>query len=49
MFANHAEKYQAHSWFYVLSHELVVNDIKPPNESDVFVFKENEIIFFEGK
>lgn len=48
MFSNHAEKYQAHSWFYALSHEIAKKDLKPPNDSAVFVYKEEEIFYFKG-
>ncbi|XP_045766914.1 protein disulfide-isomerase TMX3 [Maniola jurtina] len=47
MFSNHAEKYQAHSWFYALSHDIASNDLKPPNDSSVFVYKEEEIFYFQ--
>ncbi|CAG9561276.1 unnamed protein product [Danaus chrysippus] len=46
MFMTNAEKYQAHSWFYAMSHEVVKNDLKPPNDTAVFVHKDNDIIYF---
>lgn len=49
MFTIHAEKYQPHTWFYAMSHEVVKNDLKPPNESAVFVYKEDDVYFFDGK
>lgn len=47
LFAIHAEKYQAHSWFYALSHEIANSDLKPPNETAVFVYKEEEVFYFQ--
>ncbi|KAJ8713535.1 hypothetical protein PYW07_013905 [Mythimna separata] len=48
MFTQHAEKYQPHTWFYAMSHDLLKNDIKIPNETAVFVYKEDEAYFFEA-
>ncbi|CAH0729822.1 unnamed protein product, partial [Brenthis ino] len=48
MFSNHAEKYQEHSWFYALSHEVAKKDLKPPNDSVVFVYKEEEFFYFKA-
>lgn len=48
MFTLHAEKYQPHTWFYAMSHELLKNDVKIPNETAVFVYKEDDAYFFEG-
>lgn len=48
MFSNHAEKYQAHSWFYALPHEIAIKHLNPPNETSVFVYKEEEIFYFKG-
>ncbi|XP_050675215.1 protein disulfide-isomerase TMX3-like isoform X2 [Leptidea sinapis] len=42
-----AMKYQPHNWFYSMSHELVKNELKPPNETSVFVYKEDDIYYFE--
>ncbi|XP_047534884.1 protein disulfide-isomerase TMX3-like [Vanessa atalanta] len=47
MFSVHAEKYQAHSWFYALSYEIAKKDLRPPNETAVFVYKEEEIYYFK--
>ncbi|XP_045450754.1 protein disulfide-isomerase TMX3-like [Melitaea cinxia] len=47
LFAIHAEKYQAHSWFYALSHEIAKSNLKPPNETAVFVYKEEEVFYFQ--
>lgn len=44
----HADKYQPHTWFYAMSHDLLKNDVKIPNETAVFVYKEDEAFFFEG-
>ncbi|CAB3251724.1 unnamed protein product [Arctia plantaginis] len=48
MFNLHAEKYQPHSWFFAMSHELVKNELKPKNGTSVFVYKEGEAFFFEA-
>lgn len=48
MFNLHAEKYQPHSWFYAMSHDFVKNELKPKNDTSIFVFKEDEAFFFEG-
>lgn len=48
MFTQHAEKYQPHTWFYAMSHDLLKNDVKIPNETAVFVYKEDEAYFFEA-
>lgn len=48
VFTLNAEKYQPHSWFYAMSHELVKNDIKLPNETSIFVYKEEDVFFFDG-
>lgn len=49
MFTIHAEKYQPHSWFYAMTHEVIKHEIKVPNETAIFVYKDNEAFFFEGK
>ncbi|CAH2239311.1 protein disulfide-isomerase TMX3 [Pararge aegeria] len=48
MYSTHAEKYQAYSWFYALSHEIA-HDLKPPNDSSIFVYKEEETFYFKTK
>lgn len=48
IFTMHADKYQPHSWFYTMSHEVIKHDIKPPNETAIFVYKEDDAFFFEG-
>lgn len=48
MYTLHAEKYQPHTWFYSMSHEMVMNEFKPPNETALFVYKEDDIFFFEA-
>ncbi|PZC74448.1 protein disulfide-isomerase TMX3 [Helicoverpa armigera] len=48
MFTLHAEKYQPHTWFYAMSHDLLKNDVKIPNETAIFVYKEDEAYFFEA-
>ncbi|XP_075978910.1 protein disulfide-isomerase TMX3-like [Anticarsia gemmatalis] len=47
MFTLHAEKYQPHSWFYAMTHDIIKNDLKLPNETAVFVYKEDEAFFFD--
>lgn len=49
MFTIHAEKYQPHSWFYAMTHEVIKHEIKVPNETAIFVYKDNEAFFFEVK
>lgn len=49
MFIIHADKYQPHTWFYAMSHDIVKNDLNPPNDSAIFVYKEEESFFFDGK
>ncbi|CAG4947443.1 unnamed protein product [Parnassius apollo] len=48
MFELHAERYRPHTWFYLMSHEVIKNEMHPPNESAVFVYKEDGIYFFEA-
>ncbi|KAI5645361.1 thioredoxin domain-containing protein [Phthorimaea operculella] len=48
IFTIHAEKYQPHSWFYAMTHDVVQNEMKPPNETAIFVYKEEEAYFFEA-
>ncbi|CAG9088229.1 unnamed protein product [Plutella xylostella] len=48
MFSIHAEQYQPHSWFYSMTHDLVKGEITPPNETSVFVYKDEEAFFFEA-
>ncbi|KAG6444841.1 protein disulfide-isomerase TMX3 [Manduca sexta] len=48
MFAIHAEKYQPHTWFYVMSHDIIKNDLKVPNDTAIFVYKEDDAYFFEA-
>ncbi|XP_013190883.1 protein disulfide-isomerase TMX3 [Amyelois transitella] len=48
MYANHAEKYQPHTWFYVMSHDIIKTEFKPPNETTVFVHKEGDVFFYEA-
>ncbi|CAK1586106.1 unnamed protein product [Parnassius mnemosyne] len=47
MFELHAERYQPHTWFYLMSHDVIKNEMHPPNDSAVFVYKEDGIYFFE--
>ncbi|KAJ0178239.1 hypothetical protein K1T71_006062 [Dendrolimus kikuchii] len=47
VFAAHAEKYQPHTWFYAMSHDITKNEMKISNENAVFVFKEDEPYFFK--
>ncbi|XP_068618183.1 protein disulfide-isomerase TMX3 isoform X2 [Battus philenor] len=47
MFALLAEKYQPHAWFYTMSHELIKDEIHPPNNTAVFVYKEDGVYFFD--
>lgn len=44
-----AERYQPHSWFYSMNHDVLKNDMKPPNETAVFVYKEDDAFFFNGE
>lgn len=44
----HAEKYQPHSWFFAMSHDMVEDDIKVNHEAAVFVFKDDEAFFFDA-
>ncbi|KAI8426202.1 hypothetical protein MSG28_005132 [Choristoneura fumiferana] len=46
MFIIHADKYQPHTWFYAMSHDIVKNELNPPNDSAIFVYKEEESFFF---
>lgn len=48
IYMSHAVKYQPHCWFYATSHEVVKNEINVPDTSSIFVYKDNETIFFEG-
>lgn len=48
IFTIHAEKYQPHTWFYAMSHEVLKHDLQPPNETAIFVYKEDDAFFFEG-
>ncbi|XP_028172533.1 protein disulfide-isomerase TMX3-like [Ostrinia nubilalis] len=48
IFTIHAEKYQPHTWFYAMTHEVVKHELKPPNESAIFVYKEDDAFFFEA-
>ncbi|XP_049873957.1 protein disulfide-isomerase TMX3-like [Pectinophora gossypiella] len=47
IFTLHAEKYQPHTWFYAMSHDVIKNDLTPPNETSVFVYKEDEAFYFD--
>lgn len=49
MFALHADKYQPHTWFYVMSKDVIKNELdRPPNDTAVFVYKEDGVYFFDG-
>ncbi|XP_059053965.1 protein disulfide-isomerase TMX3-like [Achroia grisella] len=48
MYTLYAEKYQPHTWFYSMSHEMVKSDLKPPNETALFVYKEDDVFFYEA-
>lgn len=48
MFTVHASKYQPYSSFYAISHDLVKNDFNVPNETAIFVYKEDDVYLFEG-
>lgn len=48
MFSLHADKYQPHTWFYTVTHDIIKHEVKPPNETGVFVHKEDEIYFFDA-
>ncbi|XP_014368865.2 protein disulfide-isomerase TMX3 [Papilio machaon] len=49
MFALHAEKYQPHTWFYVMSKDVIKNEIDGPhNETAVFVYKEDGVYLFDA-
>ncbi|XP_053606677.1 protein disulfide-isomerase TMX3 [Plodia interpunctella] len=48
MYMKHAEKYQPHTWFYAMSHDIIRNEFKPPNETVIFVNKEGDVFFFEA-
>ncbi|RVE48620.1 hypothetical protein evm_006691 [Chilo suppressalis] len=47
-FTFNAQKYQPHTWFYTMSHDIIKQEITPPNETAVFVYKEDDIFFFDG-
>ncbi|CAH2981357.1 unnamed protein product [Chilo suppressalis] len=46
-FTFNAQKYQPHTWFYTMSHDIIKQEITPPNETAVFVYKEDDIFFFD--
>ncbi|KAL4707707.1 hypothetical protein ACJJTC_014888 [Scirpophaga incertulas] len=48
IFRLHAEKYQPHTWFFAMSQDVIKHDVKPPNETSVFVYKEGDIYFFNA-
>lgn len=48
IFNLHADKYQPHSWFFAMSHDMIKNDLRSTNETAVFVYKEDEPFFFEA-
>lgn len=48
MFNIHAEKYQPHAWFFAMTHDMIKNDLKVPNTTSLFVYKEDEAFFFDG-
>ncbi|GBP19903.1 Protein disulfide-isomerase TMX3 [Eumeta japonica] len=47
IYSNHAEKYQPHSWFYVMSHEVVKRDISTQRDNVIFVYKDNSSYIFD--
>ncbi|CAK1556308.1 unnamed protein product [Leptosia nina] len=47
IFTIQAIKYQPHAWFYSMNYDVIKKELKPPNASCVFVYKEDDIYFFE--
>ncbi|CAG4950064.1 unnamed protein product [Colias eurytheme] len=47
IFKVQAVKYQPHNWFYSMSYEVVKKDLKPPNTTSIFVYKEDDVYYFE--
>ncbi|CAH2039559.1 unnamed protein product, partial [Iphiclides podalirius] len=47
-FTLHAEKYQPHTWFYTMSQDVIKNEIQPSNDSAIFVYKEDDLYYFQA-